>query len=159
MNEASTRAMGGPRRLSFMMVALLSLIPLRTFHRTMTLKDFSAADPRWPGVTTALQGPSSPEACSCPRQAPGLSLFQEPCSTPDTSEKCQREGNRTQAFWRRVSSLIHIPLPHPSLDQELLILGHHPLSLCRGQVWAELLPCSILISSLTSFLGRCRHRG
>lgn len=158
--------MGGQRRLSFMMAALLSLIPLRTFHRTMTLKDFSAADPRWPGVTTALQGPSSPEACSCPRQAPGPSLFQEPCSTPDTSEKCQREGHRTQAFWRGVSSLIHIPLPHPSLaqvmgqsDQELLILDHHSPSLCRSQVWAEQLPCSILISSLTSFLGRCRHRG
>ena len=36
-----------------MTVALLSLIPLRASQRAMTLKDFSAADPRWPGVNPA----------------------------------------------------------------------------------------------------------
>lgn len=53
-----------------MMVILLSLIPLRASQRTMALKDLSAADPRWPGVTPALLGPSPPKV-------PGLSLFQE----------------------------------------------------------------------------------
>lgn len=71
---------------------------LRFFQRKTTLKDFSAADPRWPGVTPALQGPSPPEACSCPRQTPGLGLFQEPCSSLDRIREEPEGRNWTQAF-------------------------------------------------------------
>lgn len=67
--------MGAQRRMT-----LLSLIPLRASQRTMSLKDFLAADPGWPGVNPALLGPSPPKV-------PGLSLFQEvqrrPCPSLD----------------------------------------------------------------------------